>query len=147
MRIILNDDKRIKDVRKILNDYPVIKLRIDDINLRILELESGEIVRSCGFDEKFSSNVSNTVENHVLDSTEKIEDLLSQKGKQEYFLKRIDNAILLLSEDEKELVKLRYFTMYNTWKDVAEKMNYEIATCKKKDNKILQKLSKILIRY
>lgn len=146
MRATLKNDDKIKKVRYMLNDYPIVKLRIDDINLRILDLKSGEIVKSCGFDEKYSSDVSNTVENYILNSEEKIEDLEIQKSKKEYFLKRIDNAMDVLAEDEKKLVKLRYFTMYNTWKDVAEKMNYEITTCKKKDTKLLEKLSKILIR-
>ncbi|EMJ5511697.1 TPA: transcriptional regulator [Clostridioides difficile] len=131
-----------------LYSYNRVKTEIKNLNLEIEEKEN--LYMGCcsiGYGEKSGTtyNISNLVESEVLKKEKEVEKIKRHIKVKEIFIEKIDNAILLLNEDEIALIKHRYFSnKKNSWNYVAKKIGFSTARCKQMRIEIINKLKDLL---
>lgn len=136
---------RYKDVEGILYNYKIIKARIKSQEQDLKTLDSVYINRSQGSADGMprGSGISNptakTVE-IIIEAQEKIKDeIIKEKRK----IDKIEIAMEALQQEEKEIIKSRYIEG-KFWADVAAECNYSISHAKRKRNKAIDKMLKVL---
>ncbi|SJO78136.1 transcriptional regulator [Clostridioides difficile] len=131
-----------------LYGYNRIKAEINHLNLDIKKKENSYLgCKAIGYSEKTSQtcNSSNLVESEVLNKEKEIEAIKREVEEKEILIKKIDNAMSLLSEDEVELIECRYFSnKNNSWRYVANKIGFSTARCKQMRIEIINKLKDLL---
>lgn len=99
-----------------------------------------------------TNNISDSVANEVLEKMQLENDkeaiILLKRRKIQFLtfrVKKIENAISILDEEERFLVEYRYFSKTKpSWHDVSEKLGYSERTCREKRDKILKKIKKYI---
>lgn len=97
----------IKEVRKIIKQYKRFKADIVDIEIRLKELEQDVIgITACPQGERTSKTykITSSVENQSQKHMEQVEKLLHVKFIKQNQIKRIDNALSILDEIQKEII-------------------------------------------
>lgn len=129
-----------------LYNYKSMKVELNSykIDLEYLNTEYG------GCKGKLYSNIlSNTntfyspVESELIKKEKKKELLELKISKIDMQVRKLEIALSLLSGEELELVKFRYFSRLS-WARVSAKIGYSEKTCRAMRNKIIEKLQKII---
>ena len=111
-----------------LYNYKKLKAQIKNIELDIEERENDySTLSAVQYDKdslsktyKFSSEVENKVIKLDHDNaSEELKYLQAKKRSKEIQIERIDNMLSVLNEDEKKLIKIRYFDNI-PYKDIAD---------------------------
>lgn len=112
-------NKLFPKVEGMLYNYNNMKREIKGLDLAIEEVENNYIGIT-GLDpskEKFKTNkINSVVENEVVNKEEKIQKLKKEKLYKENQVKKIDNALEVLTERERQIIDLRYFNKMPNWK-------------------------------
>ncbi len=98
----------IKEVREKVKKYKELKADIVDIDIKIAETEEEYIgITACPQEERTSPTykITSSVENQAEKHQEAIENLLHIKFLKENQIKRIDNALSILDETHREVIK------------------------------------------
>ncbi len=130
--------KYYKGVESNLYNYKSIKAEIKNIDLELQELENeGESCGSINYEEKSAptNKFNSTIENQII----RPDQLKSKKHKLEVQLEKINNALEILSDDEMELIELRYFNKLQ-FKVIAERIDRNEMYCVYLKSKIIKKL-------
>lgn len=130
--------KYYKGVESNLYNYKSIKAEIKNIDLELQELENeGESCGSINYEEKSAptNKFNSTIENQII----RPDQLKSKKHKLEVQLEKINNALETLSDDEMELIELRYFNKLQ-FKVIAERIDRNEMYCVYLKSKIIKKL-------
>lgn len=133
-----NIDKLFLDTEKLLYNYNFIKTQLNNykVDLEYLKIDY----------EKYKiPNCINT--NILLDKENKIKELKNKININEKQIKKIDNALDLLSEEEKSLVKYRYFSKLLTppcWFDISERMGFSEKKCRMMRDNIINKIKTLI---
>jgi len=130
--------KYYKGVESNLYNYKAIKAEIKNIDLELQELENeGAGCKAITYEEKPAptNKFNSVVENEAL----KAEQLRKRKHKLEVQLEKIDNALETLSDDEMNLVELRYFKKLQ-FKVIAQIIDRNEVYCVCLKSKIIKKL-------
>lgn len=123
-------------VEELLQKYKIIKNEIEGIEISIKHIgEKG--MNYTGMPS--SSGISNTVDNNY----NELKKLENDKSDKEFKIAQIDNMLKLLTEDEYDIIKLRYFKEFEMFK-VAANLNMHPNTVY---NKRLKMFNKKLIPY
>ncbi|MFR5264538.1 siderophore-interacting protein [Clostridium sp.] len=135
------------DVRKILSSYIYSRRMIEKINLEIEELETNDIMRASGFEEKtgVTNKIGKSIEDYVTNKDIKIKQLEYERKLEEINCKKIENALGILKEDEKRIIELRYIKNPSTWNVISRKVDLEMITCQKIECKAIDKMIPMLI--
>lgn len=135
-----------RNVEAMLYNYKKMQAEIKNIDIEINELRNDVIGCSANsFSEKtgptyaFNSNV----ENEVISNEHSIESLEKKKHKLKVQVEKIDNALEILTEDEMELVELRYFNRLR-FKAISQKININESYCIQLKSKIINKIINII---
>ncbi|CZR82702.1 hypothetical protein CDFC105_53657 [Clostridioides difficile] len=142
-KVKCNEFKRIEEK---LYNYNRLKAEINYLNLEIKSIENLYIgCKGIEYMERTgtSYNINSSVENEIFAKEKNIEQIKRKIRGKEILIEKIDNAILLLSEDEMELVKYRYFKN-NTWNYVANRIGFSVIGCKQMRVSILNKIKDLL---
>lgn len=130
----------------VLFNYRTIKAEIDNLELEIEEIKS-EIdgVKSIGYEEKTGTTnaFSSSVENEVLKKEKLINKLLKEKASKERLINKVDNALNVLDEEERKIIKLRCFDRMN-WNKVGVLTNRDGDYCGRIKRKAVNKLSELV---
>lgn len=131
-----------KAVESILYNYKTMNAEIKNIDIEIEELENNYL--ECGaitYEEKSSptNKFNSLVENETINKIYKPGELEKKKHKLEVQLKKIDNALDTLTEDEMNLVKLRYFDKLQ-FKVICQRICMSEMYCVYLKSKIVNKL-------
>lgn len=135
------------EVRKILGSYIISKRMIDKINLEIEELETNDIMKAAGFEEKtgVTNKIGKSIEEYLVTKEQKIKQLEYQKKIEDINCKKIENALGILKDDEKRIIELRYIKNPSTWSKIAQRVSLEMITCQKIECKAIDKMICMLV--
>lgn len=135
-------------IEGLLYGYRNLELKANNLDIEIRRLNNEVSMSSASFDEKsaptnaFSSRVENDVivrEENNLQS--KIKHLELLKDNTLLLKEQIDNALKCLSDVERELVRIRYFSPHKIkWVSVAMTLGYDEGYCRKLRRKIIEQL-------
>lgn len=133
-------------VRERIKKYKSIKADIVNIEIRLQELEE-ELLGITGINQgervsktyKIVSGVEVQAEKYIKEK----EKLIKDKNKLERELKRIDNAMTILNEDEKDIIKM---ILIDQVKYAVAQVKYDITygRVKQKEAEAVKKMSKYL---
>lgn len=132
-----------KDIENMLYRYNTLKAEIVDIGLDILSIQQGYTGIAGASDNEKPSTPTNaynsSVENEVISKVTNIDKLEKVKGMKEIQVKRIDNMLTTIRDDEREIVDLKYFKRTRI-KMIAYKLNVSEETIKKSTALIISSL-------
>lgn len=137
-----------KKAEWLLYNYKKIKAEIKNIEIEIQDIKNTYIGASAIDTSK--DNISNTnkissvIENEVLDKERRIERLESIKLKKENQIKKVDNALEILTEEDRKLIELRYFERLPNYK-VAMIFDMTEEGCSARKRRIVENIKDILI--
>ena len=134
----------IKHIKEMLKNYRKIKAEIIELELRIEELSHNIHLESPSFTtEGKSYNINDSTANkaiNFIDKKEKLERLYKAKKRETL---RIDNALNILTDHEKEVIELLYIKGYKI-STVIYSMDRSYKTIKRIENTALYHLEKFL---
>jgi len=136
-----------KQAEWLLYNYKKLKAEIKNIELEIENIKNTYVGASAIDPEQIPSNtnkITSLVENEVLEKERKIERLELIKSKKENQVKKVDNALEILTEDDRKLIELRYFERVPNYK-VAMMFNMTEEGCSARKRRIIKSIKDILI--
>lgn len=141
-------DKNFSKVEGMLYNYKSIKAEIKNIELEIMELETD--YKGCGsitYEEKTgaTNKFNSSVENEMISRRKRLDYLLNLKRKKENIIKRIDNALEILEEQQLRVIELRYFSNKKLgWFTIAEIMSISDVTCRTLRKNAINKIISVI---
>ena len=136
-------DNNYSMVEGILYNYPKLKVEIDNLKLDLEEVQEVVGIRGVSGNEKAGSSTnafSSVVENEVLEREKNLErkinrltGLIQSKERQ---LKKIENVLGTLTEQELILIEMKYFKRYSINR-ICELLDITTATFIKRRKKII----------
>lgn len=136
-----------KQIEAMLYNYNTLKAEVVDIELDIDTLENDYTVLKGSGDNGKPSTPTNAftsaVENEVISRDKKISELKRAKTLKEIQVKRVENMLTILRDDERELVELKYFRKIRC-KMIAYKMNLCEEAIRKNNALIISSLANFL---
>lgn len=123
---------RLKDL---LESYYALQQGLESLKAEY-ESKSKEIGFGINYDKEpisktyaFSS-ITENIGINLMELTIKIE-------RAENKIKRIENALTLLDQDERNVIKLKYFERLSSWEYIGQKLNMSEKTARRKRNKAI----------
>ncbi|WP_432291579.1 DUF722 domain-containing protein [Clostridium baratii] len=137
------DKKIFKKVENILSNYNTIKATIKN---QLLEIEiiskTYQGTSSISYEEKTGPTykITSSVENEILEKERRIKQLEKEIISNQNMINMIDNALDILSDSEKKLVKLRYFNFNQlSWDQIGYNLGFSGDYCRTKlRNKVIK---------
>lgn len=137
-----------KLIEGMLNDYIDLENSIKNLELDIEELENDYVgISSISMGEKSSHTykINRPTENEVLRKEEKITRLRELKRSNEIRKERIDNALNVLSDNERDVIYFKYLKYRNkSWCFVAKQMDLSEAWVRRLRDKAIDKMIPIV---
>lgn len=99
--------------------YKELKADIRDIDIRLQELDEEILgITGQGTEERTGKTykITSTVENQAEKHMKKTDGLLKMRAHKEREVKKIENAISVLTEEEKEIIELAHIHLKKYWK-------------------------------
>ena len=131
-------DNNYSMVEGILYNYPKLKVEIDNLKLDLEEAKEVVGITGASDNEKAGSPThafSSVVENEVLEReknlNKKIEQIKADMQRKERQLRRIENALHTLTEQEMLLIDMKYFKRYSIGR-ICELLDITAATFNKR---------------
>lgn len=137
-----------KKAEWLLYNYKKLKAEIKNIDIEIEDIKNTYVGVSAIDISK--DNLSKTykttsiIENEILDKERRIERLESIKLKKENQVKKVDNALETLTEEDRKLIELRYFERLPNYK-VAMIFDMTEEGCSARKRRIVENIKDILI--
>ncbi|EJO5347156.1 DUF722 domain-containing protein [Clostridium botulinum] len=133
-----------RKIEKVLYSYKDKKYLIHDYNIQIemIKNDLGDI-RGISYEEKSTptNKFNSSVENEVVKKDKIIYEIENEKQHLQLHVNRIDNMLKILSDEEREIIELRYFEKLK-FNQIADRLDRnEIALISKNTN-ILNRLEK-----
>lgn len=136
-------DNNYSMVEGILYNYPKLKVEIDNLKIDLEEAQEVVGIRGASGNEKAGSSTnafSSVVENEVLEREKNLErkingltGLIQSKERQ---LKKVENVLSTLTEQELILIEMKYFKRYSINR-ICELLDITTATFIKRRKKII----------
>lgn len=131
------------DLKERLKNYSSLIAEKREIEIRLEEIEGTEL-KAVNYDSVGTScGISNATEKQafkMVELKEKYNNLLKDKLIE---INRIENAMGVLTEKERQLIEQRYINN-SSWEVVAYKIDRTSRTCKSIEREALKKMDKIL---
>lgn len=137
-------DKYYKEIEYKLYNYNMFKIGIENLKKEIEYLESDEVrsLNAITYDEERTgktNKISNVIESTMLSISEKILFKEMNIKRLENKIQAIDRALEVLTDIEREVIKLRYIEG-KQWYIVAYNVNYNERWCKELRKRAIDKL-------
>ena len=131
------------NLKERLKNYSSLIAEKRELEIRLEEIEGTEL-KAVNYDSIGKSyGISNTTEKRafeIVELKEKYNNLLKDKLIE---INRIENAMRVLTEKERQLIEQRYINN-SSWEVVAYKIDRTSRTCKSIEREALRKMDKIL---
>lgn len=140
--------EKIKEIERILIEYKIIDLKIENIEDRINMLSDDIKIANVRYEEKGSSiNTYNSlVENEVIRREENISQLKNIKNELILFKNIVNRALSILEPIELDMIFMRYLHKdKKSWRQIGLALGFDEDYCCKKRKKIFIKLEPLLI--
>ncbi|KNF06988.1 DNA-directed RNA polymerase specialized sigma subunit, sigma24 [Gottschalkia purinilytica] len=136
-------DSYYKSTEKLLYNYNMLKVSIENMNAEIRELESESGVTSIDYEsEKIAptNKIGNPTEEVAIKNITSIDLLKKRIEKTQDKIDKMDRAIEKLSESEKQIITMRYIDG-KQWFEIAYEANYNERWCKELRKRAIKKLT------
>ena len=132
----------------LLYNYKKIQAEIKNINIEMEEIKNTYSGVS-GIDPSQESTgetnkITSSVENEIMNKEDRINYLENIKTTKENQIKKVDNALEVLTEEDREIIELRYFERIPNYK-VAQRFNITEEGCSARKRRIIENIKDILI--
>lgn len=131
-----------------LNNLKKLKAEIRNIELNVEELREAENIglHSNGLSEKVGPTYkfNSVTENEAIDIINKVEELENLKRVKEREIERLENALNILGDIEKEIIQTRHIDN-RRWDTVTYKLDRSYTTCKSIEVQAIKKLEEFLV--
>ena len=145
-------DNNYSIVEGILYNYPKLKVEIDNLKLDLEEAKEVVGITGASDNEKAGSPThafSSVVENEVIEREKNLDRrakvIESSIQKKERQLKKVDNVLGTLTEDELILIEMKYFKRYSVGRICGVLEISEDGFNKKRKNIILKRLMPLFV--
>lgn len=139
---VITINKTIAKIRR----YKELKADIIDIDIKLQELEDEMLgITGQGTEERTGKTykITSTVEQQADKYMEKKEDLIRKRSIKEREVKRIENAISVLTEEEREVIELAHIQLKKYWK-IENQLHKSYSRLKQIENEAAEKMEKYL---
>ncbi|CAM2950965.1 siderophore-interacting protein [Hathewaya histolytica] len=136
-------------VQMMLDSYILWINDVKNLELEIELLKNDYDVKAVKFQERTgkTNKISIEVEDRLINKESKIEEYQNQRKINEINIAKIDNAVQILSEFEKEVIKLKYLISPTlSWKGIAYKLRAGTSTCRQAKIRAINKMIPLLCR-
>ena len=147
----MEKDNMFKKTEYALYNYKDIDIKIKSIDIDIDMLENDITLKAISYEEKTgpTNAFSSSVENEVIRREEKIQEQINKLKKDKLLYKsrklKIENALELLTKEERKLVELRYFSRpKKSWVEISRVMNIAHTHCCTMRIKIINNLNQYI---
>ena len=133
------------DIKKRLRNYKFLKAKKTELEFRIQELSYNIGPAGLSYEDKggYTNKISRTVEENAIKITEteeKLKKLITEKGIE---IDRIENALDMLNEKERQAIELRFIEDYEM-STVCYKLDRGVTSVKRYLTNGLNKMEKLL---
>ncbi|MDF2804742.1 MAG: putative sigma factor [Anaerocolumna sp.] len=135
--------------RKMLSSYLIWKSDIENIDLEIEELRNNYDMSGMKLEERTGPTykISSIPENMFVNREPNIEQFEKTKRFNEINCNKVENAVKILKEFEKEVIELKYMTPpVMSWYTIARKTGFTQVACKSAENRAVKKMIPLLVR-
>lgn len=131
---------RIRKYNELLADIKDIDIRVEELEDEILGVSGQSIGESTGKTYKITSSVEQQADRLM----ERKTDLYKEQSLKNKELRRIDNAMTILTTEEKDIIRMAIISKDKYWK-LEEKYNLTYSALKKREYEALRKMKKYLL--
>ena len=147
----MEKDNMFKKTEYALYNYKDLDIKIKSIDIDIEMLENDITLKAISYEEKTgpTNAFSSSVENEVIRREEKIQEQINKLKRDKLLYKsrklKIENALELLTKEERKLVELRYFSRpKKSWVEISRVMNIAHTHCCTMRIKIINNLNQYI---
>lgn len=129
-----------------IRKYKELKADIQEIDIRVQELEEEILgVSGQGTEERTGKTykITSSVEQQAEKLMEKKEELYRQQAVKKRELKRIDNALTMLNDEEKEIIQIVLIERKKYWR-LEQKLNLSYSRIKQMEYDAIKKMKKYI---
>jgi DNA-directed RNA polymerase specialized sigma subunit len=137
------------EARKLLSSYLIWKSDIKNIELEIEELKNNYDMSGVSLEEKTGPTykISNEIESRITNKEPKIDQLKKEKRINEINCEKVENAIQILKEFERQVIELKYMTSpVMSWYSVSRKIGFTQIACQRAEDRAVIKMIDRLVR-
>ncbi len=131
-----------------LYSYNRTKAEIEYLNLEIEEIQNEyKGLGSINYEERTGKtyNITSSVEKEIINKEKDIYKKNKEKNKKSIAIKKIDNALTILTEEELKLVEMRYFNNKTlTWETIGRFIGVTVSRCKQMRIEIIDKIKDLV---
>lgn len=131
--------EKIRRYKETLADIQEIDIRVQELEEEILGVNGQSTEVRTGKTNKFTSSVENQAERLM----DRKEDLFREQANKKRELKRIDNAITILTEEEKEIIQIVHIERRKYY-IVQEKLNLSYQRVKQLEKQAAKKMERYI---
>lgn len=137
----MNDTiEKIKKYRELLADISYIDIRIQELEEELLGISGQGSEEKTGKTNKFSSTVEQQAEKLI----GRKEELLRTQAAKKREVQKIDNAMTVLLDEEREIIRIIYIENKKYWK-LEQKLNLSYTRIKQIEKIALKKMEKYVV--
>lgn len=147
----MEKDNMFKKTEYALYNYKDLDIKIKSIDIDIDMLENDITLKAISYEEKTgpTNAFSSSVENEVIRREEIVEDQIQKLKKDKLLYKsrklKIENALELLTKEERKLIESRYFSRpKKSWVEISRVMNIAHTHCCTMRIKIINNLNQYI---
>ena len=137
-------DEKYVAVEKMLRNYPNLKVKVENLKLELEQAQEIVGIKGASDNEKAGSSTyafSSSVENEVIERERNLEKtvqaILREMLWREREIKKVENALSRLTEEERRLIELRYFKGLSINR-ACDLLDITAATFNRKRKKIIE---------
>lgn len=129
-----------------IRKYKELKADIQEIDIKVQEIEEEILgVSGQGTEERTGKTykITSSVEQQAEKLMEKKEELYKQQAIKKRELKRIDNALTMLNDEEKEIIQIVLIERKKYWR-LEQKLNLSYSRIKQMEYDAIKKMKKYI---
>lgn len=132
-----------------LSSYLLWKSDIENIDLEIEELRSNYDMPGMKQEERTGPTykISSIPENMFVNREPRIDQLQKTRRFNEINCNKVENAVKILKEFEKDIIELKYMTSpVMSWFAISKKIGFTQIACKRAEERAVKKIVPLLVR-
>ena len=137
-----------EEARTILNSYLIYKNRSEIKALEIEEVKNNYDVTGMAMGEKTGQTfkINKELEDRIVNKDDKIKKLEKARKAYEINFKKIEKAVAVLKEFEKDVIVLKYMTSpVMQWRDIARQLGFTRIACQRAEDRAVKKMIPLLL--
>ena len=134
--------------RTMLNSYVIYKSDIKNIELEMQELKNNYELSALSYGESSSktNKISQESQDRIANKDMQLKKMQLEIDNNKINIAKIDNAVAILKEFERDVIVARYLTEPTSWTMVARKLGYANISCQTAEERAVKKMIPLLFR-